>query len=134
MKRLLSIVSISLALWGALGTFPLTAQGVMAATPASQSRDQVCTGIGIVNGSGGCDTSAGVQIGNVISAVINLLSIIIGVVAVVMIIIAGFRFITSGGDTSKVSGAKSAIIFALIGLVIVALAQTLVRFVLTAVS
>lgn len=134
MKRLLSIIGTSLVVWGVLGVLPLTTGGVLAATPDSKSRDQVCTGIGIGGGTGGCDTNAGAQVGNAITSAINLLSLIIGLLAVIMIVFAGARFITSGGDASKVAGAKNAIIFALIGLAVVALAETIVHFVLTAVS
>ena len=133
MKRLLSVVGISLAFWGVLGLLPMTAAGVMAATPASKSRDQVCAGIGIASGSTDCGDS-GAAVNNTISSVINLLSFVIGALAVIMIIVAGARFITSGGDSSKVAGAKNAVIFALVGLVVVALAQMIVHFVLTNVS
>ncbi len=47
-----------------------------------------------------------------------------------MIIINGLRFITSGGDSNAVSSAKKGILYAIVGLVIVALAQFIVRFVL----
>jgi hypothetical protein len=47
-----------------------------------------------------------------------------------MIIYGGFRYVTSGGNDASVSGAKNTIIYALIGLVIVALAQVIVHFVL----
>jgi hypothetical protein len=40
------------------------------------------------------------------------------------------RYITSGGDSTKVSGAKNTLIYAIIGLIIVALAQLIVHFVL----
>ncbi len=66
-----------------------------------------------------------------IKTIINVLSIIVGVVAVIMIIIGGFRYITSGGKQESVTGAKNTILYAVIGLVIVALAQIIVRFVLT---
>lgn len=102
---------------------------LLAATP----KQEICTGIGLATADGGCGDN-GLQANNVLAAIINLLSVVIGIVAVVMIIVAGFRFITSGGDAAKVSGAKNAIIYALIGLVIVVLAQFIVRFVLTAVS
>jgi hypothetical protein len=52
-------------------------------------------------------------------------------VAVVMIIIGGLKYITSGGDSGNVTGAKNTILYAIIGLVIVALAQFIVRFVLS---
>ena len=63
--------------------------------------------------------------------IINIFSIIVGVIAVIMIIVGGLKYITSGGESSNVSGAKNTIIYAIVGLVIVALAQFIVRFVLT---
>jgi len=62
---------------------------------------------------------------------INIFSVIVGVVAVIMIIFGGFRYITSGGDSGNISSAKQTIIFAIVGLVVVALAQIIVRFVLS---
>ena len=47
-----------------------------------------------------------------------------------MIIFGGFRYITSGGNDNNVSSAKNTILYAVIGLVIVALSQFIVRFVL----
>lgn len=69
-----------------------------------------------------------------IASVVNILSSLVGVVAVIMIIIGGFRYITSAGDSNRVSSAKNTIIYALIGLVIVALAQVIVQFVLKRVT
>ncbi|HCM52256.1 TPA: hypothetical protein DIS56_03975, partial [Candidatus Saccharibacteria bacterium] len=66
----------------------------------------------------------------VIRGVINTLSLIVGIVAVVMIIIGGLRYITSGGSDTSVTSAKNTILYAIIGLIIVALAQIMVRFVL----
>jgi uncharacterized membrane protein len=62
--------------------------------------------------------------------IINIFSWIVGVIAVIMIIVGGLKYITSGGDSSNVSSAKNTILYALVGLVIVALAQFIVRFVL----
>jgi hypothetical protein len=62
--------------------------------------------------------------------IVNLLSVIVGIVAVIMIIVGGFRYITSGGESSNVSGAKNTLIYAIVGLIIVALAQFIVHFVL----
>ena len=45
-----------------------------------------------------------------------------------MIMVGGFKYITSGGDSGKISSAKATIIYALVGLVIVAMAQFIVRF------
>lgn len=75
-------------------------------------------------------TSSTSDLNNVIKNILNLLSVIVGIIAVIMIIVGGFRYITSGGDSSAISGAKNTILFAIIGLVIVVLAQTLVYFVI----
>jgi hypothetical protein len=48
-----------------------------------------------------------------------------------MIVVGGFRYVTSAGDSTKVGSAKNTILYALIGLIIVALAQIVVRFVLS---
>ncbi len=86
----------------------------------------------------GTDNAAGVPTGanpsgridHAIQSVINLISVAVGIVAVIMIIVGGFRYITSGGNQEGVKTAKNTIIYALIGLVIVALAQLIVNFVL----
>jgi cytochrome bd-type quinol oxidase subunit 2 len=70
------------------------------------------------------------KVNSLITEIVNIFSVIVGVVAVVMIIIGGFRYITSGGDSGNVTGAKNTILYAVIGLVIVALAQFIVKFVL----
>jgi hypothetical protein len=75
-------------------------------------------------------TDATDAINNIIHTIVNLLSVIVGVVAVIMIIVGGFRYITSGGNDASVTSAKNTILYAIIGLVVVALSQLIVRFVL----
>lgn len=70
------------------------------------------------------------EVNNLIATIINLFSIIVGVIAVIMIVYGGFRYITSGGDTTKVTSSRNTILYAIIGLIIVALAQFIVKFVL----
>lgn len=81
-------------------------------------------------GGGDCKSAAGSTLDDKIAQVINILSAIIGVVAVFMIIYAGFRYITSGGNDAGIAAAKKTILYALVGLVIVALAQLIVKFVI----
>lgn len=73
---------------------------------------------------------AGTNINSLITKIINIFSFVVGVVAVIMIIVGGFKYISSGGDSNKITSAKNTIIYAIIGLVIVALAQIIVQFVL----
>lgn len=78
-----------------------------------------------------CDVTGGTsRVSSLIEDAINIFSIIVGIVAVIMIIVGGFKYITSGGDSGNIQSAKNTIIYAVIGLVIVALAQFLVQFVL----
>lgn len=77
----------------------------------------------------GTDTG-NTKIDDIVKTVINIFSWVVGVVAVIMIIVGGFRYVTAGGDSNNVSAAKNTIIYAIIGLVIVAMAQFIVQFVL----
>ena len=75
-------------------------------------------------------TGTNVRLNNLIKNTINLLSLLVGIIAVIMMIYGGFRYITSGGDSGNVTSAKNTILYAIVGLIIVALAQFIVRFVL----
>ena len=78
-----------------------------------------------------CDPgrSAG-GVGSTITTIINLLSAVGGVAAVIVIVVAGLRYVTSGGKEEGVKNAKNGILYAIIGLVVIALAQLIVHFVL----
>lgn len=67
----------------------------------------------------------------IVQTAANLVAVITGITAVVMIIISGLRLVTSGGETEKVSKAKSMLIGSVIGLVIVALAWVLISFIIS---
>ena len=71
------------------------------------------------------------RVNSLITQIINIFSVIVGIIAVIMIIIGGLKYITSGGDSGNVTGAKNTILYALIGLIIVALAQFIVRLILS---
>ncbi len=91
-----------------------------------------------VGGAGGCAPSATAggttKVNDTIKTVVNVLSALVGVISVIMIIFGGFKYITSNGDTGNITSAKNTIIYAVIGLVIVALAQFIVQFVLNKVA
>lgn len=61
----------------------------------------------------------------------KIIAIIAGISAVIIIIISGLRFVTSGGDPAKAKGAKDALVAALIGLVIIMLAGSIISLVLS---
>jgi hypothetical protein len=84
------------------------------------------------SGAAACDRGSRYQLtGNngIIARVTNLIAIISGIAAVIMIVISGFFFITANGDSGKISSAKKTLTYAVIGLVVIALARTIVVFV-----
>lgn len=106
------------------------------ATYAATPQEEACTSIGGTYAGGKCTTTTagGGTVESLLSNVINLFSIIVGVIAVVMIIVGGLKYITSRGDSSSVSSAKNTILYAVVGLVVAALAQFLVHYVLARVK
>jgi Type IV secretion system pilin len=104
-------------------------------TVGAANREQLCSGanLDITGDTKACNETgkktAAEELEATISAVVNILSVIVAVASVIMIILGGFRYVTSGGDSGSVGNAKNTIIYALVGLVIVALAQLIVKFV-----
>jgi hypothetical protein len=122
MKKLTFILASALLLISvAVVSFQLAPE--VAAAP----KDEICEGIGEAN-SGDCGD--GDDLSEVFADVINIFSVIIGIVAVIMIMVAGFKYITAAGDSSSVTSAKHTLIYAIVGLVIVAFSQAIVQFVL----
>lgn len=104
-------------------------------------KDALCNGISVADGgtvvnpgdpNSSCLTEDGTTTPNsLIKKIVDFFSLIVGAVSIIMIIYGGFKYITSGGNDSNVGSAKNTILYALIGLIIVALAQVIVRFVLS---
>lgn len=72
-----------------------------------------------------------------IQAVINILNgllVIAALAALVFLIIGGFRYIFSQGDEDQTETAKNTILYAIIGLIVIALAAAVVNFVTNAVG
>jgi lysylphosphatidylglycerol synthetase-like protein (DUF2156 family) len=120
MKKLLIVLAIIVSM-----TLSLGAVANAAATDAA--KNAVCESVSRAQGS--C-ASGGADVSNVLKVVLQILSWVAGVVAIFMIVIAGLKYITAAGDSGSVSSAKNTLIYALVGLVIVALAQVVVRFIL----
>lgn len=109
----------------------------LATVAAAEIGDNLCAGANLsASDPSDCadDTEAVESVNGIMTTVINIFSLVVGVVSVIMIIIGGLKYITSGGDSGNVTGAKNTILYAIIGLVIVALAQIIVKFVLAKVS
>ena len=110
----------------ALLVIPLFAVTMPVAAQSAQS--EICSGLGQAGGN--CGNGQGTALNHSLSFALQTLSLVAGVAAVIMIIIAGLKMITAQGDAGSVASARNTLIYALVGLVIVALAQFIVHFVL----
>ncbi len=113
----------------------LAAAFVVPATVGAQAdiEGSLCAGVNL-DVRDNCDPSdsgSENRINSLITNIINIFSLVVGVIAVIMIIIGGLKYIMSSGDSNNITSAKNTILYAIIGLVIVAMAQFIVRFVLS---
>jgi hypothetical protein len=60
----------------------------------------------------------------------SIVAMIAGIAAVIIIIVSGIRFIMSSGDPAKVTQAKNTILYAVIGLIVIVMARTIIVFVI----
>lgn len=130
MNRLKLFLASTLALLAMLPIFAL----IPATTYAADISQGLCSGANFEAGPNAtCTVSADDgknKVQKIVNQVVNVFSWVVGVVSVIMIIYGGFKYITSGGDSNGVTSAKNTILFAIVGLVIVALAQVIVKFVI----
>ncbi len=116
-----------------------------AAALFDDAKNQACQGLTVDNtppaapgatpAATNCDqTSANSKVNGILKAAINGFSLVIGVIATIMVIIGGLKYVTSAGDANNVNNAKNTILYAIIGLVVVMLAQTILHFVVNRVN
>ncbi len=72
---------------------------------------------------------AQVDANTVVANALNAAYFIAGMIAVIVIIIAGMSYVTSSGDSGKLTRAKNQILFALAGLILVVSAFTITNFI-----
>ncbi len=68
--------------------------------------------------------------GGILPAVINILGIVGGIAAVIMIIVSGMTMATSNGNTEHVQAARKRLIYAAVGLVVIAMSWSIVNYVI----
>jgi len=64
-----------------------------------------------------------------VKIIVNTLLYVLGAVSVIVIVIAGVYYTTSGGDPALVKRAKDTLLYAVIGLIVAAMAYAIVNFV-----
>jgi heme/copper-type cytochrome/quinol oxidase subunit 2 len=126
--KLLKKLYLATAVIASFGfAFGITGQIALAAT----TQEQVCSGVNLGD-SASCDDEG--KVNSLLKTILNIISWVAGIIVIIMIIISGIKFATSGGSSEKVSSAKGTLTYALVGMVIVILAQVIVRFVLKSVA
>lgn len=86
-----------------------------------------CTGLT----KGNSDANNGTDpVISTIKTAIRILSYLIGIAAVITIVVSGFRIVMSEGKSENLNSARSAIIFAVVGIIIAIIAQLIIAFVL----
>jgi hypothetical protein len=74
---------------------------------------------------------AGVANGDIVPTLLSVVFSIAGAIAFVYLVIGGFHYVNSQGDPQRIGKAKNTIMYALVGLIVVILAQTIVSVVIS---
>jgi hypothetical protein len=138
LKKMMCVGSATAAMMFSGIFMPVALANVSAASTITSN---LCSGSNSAAGdvgnsacSQGSGQDASTSIGNVAKNITKIFTIIVGAISVIMIIYGGFRYITSGGASDKVGSAKNTLIYAIIGLIIVALANVIVSVVINQAS
>jgi hypothetical protein len=120
MKRLIVLFALCASL--------LLPASALAYNPFGQACKAGGTGSTACTANGTTDPISGPN--GLLKKITIIVAEIAGIAAIIVIIISGFQFMTSGGDSQKAAGARSTLIGAIIGLVIIIAAQAILVFIL----
>jgi hypothetical protein len=128
MKRLLASIGLILTL---LAAAPMGVSQAYNVLPASDCQ-------GAAASSAVCEgrnnkTNPLIGANGLFGKIANIVALIAGVAAVIIIILAGLRLVQSGGSSEDVAGARRAILYAIIGLIVIVLARALIGLALNAI-
>lgn len=111
------------------------------AAPAMAAEDvfkQVCTGPNGESQSTLCETNKKNKSGNplygpdgILTKAVKIFSFVIGFAAILMIMVGGLKYVIASGDSNSINSAKNTILYAIIGLAIAAVAQSISVFVIS---
>lgn len=124
---------VSLLTGAFIGTYPAATAAALPAKAVASDVLNVCSGA--ASDSAVCKDKAN-KTNNPLSGknglllkITRIVAIVAGVVAVIILIISGLNMMLASGDMQKVTKARNGFIYALIGLVVIVLAQAIVSFV-----
>jgi len=120
---------LSLIIASVLGVFAVALAPALPAYAVTCTDAASCVTSGVDNAGG--STAPKTDAGTIIKTIVNILLFVIGAVSVIMIVIGGFKYVLSNGESAAVTSAKNTIFYAVIGLVVAALAYAIVQWVIS---
>lgn len=93
------------------------------------SSSAVCTDVKNASGHKTAD-----PVTHSLEIIVNIVALVAGAAAVLLILVGSIKYITSAGDSAKVSSAKNTIIYALIGIVVIVAAKTILIYVVNKIN
>lgn len=127
MRRFFVAVAASLCLLGSGGVVSAAAYN-----PYGQLCQQTAASSSDVCHTNGRDPVTGNN--GVLRKVSSIIALIAGIAAVIIIIVSAIQLVTSGGNAQQASTARLALIGALVGLIIIMVAQSIILLVLSRVK
>jgi len=97
------------------------------------SKGQACGGVALDGATTTCEDNS-VRLSNIVKNGLNVFTAVVGIISIIFIIIGGVKYITSSGEANNITSAKNTIMYSIVGLIVVALAQVIVKFVLNKVT
>lgn len=94
------------------------------------SSSAACQDSATQSGKNGEDPLTGPD--GLIMDITNVVAFVAGAAAVIIIVLAGLRMVTSSGSSEDIAGARRALIYAVVGLIVISLARIIVGFVISA--
>jgi hypothetical protein len=128
MKSLMLKIVAAVAVSGTLSLVPVA---VFAAQPGDTA-NHACS---IVRGQGqtlpGCTSGTNLSGNNgYLMVFVNTLIWAGGLLALIFLLVGGSRYLTSTGDPQRIQQAKNTVLYSIVGLVVVLLAQAIISFVI----
>ena len=128
-QKLNIFISSSIATLAIMGGILFVPSAVSAADCTINGQVGINDGANCAKGNKVADNLAGQ--GGIFQTIVNILLFLVGAVAVIMLIIGGLRYITSDGDSGRITQAKQTVLYAIIGLIVAILAYAIVNFVIS---
>lgn len=127
MRRIIRMAAVLAIAFGLLAPLPaLAATNVFkdVCSKPSASSSSVCQ-------NGQTTTNPLTGSNGLIVKITRIVAIIAGAAAVIIIIISGFKFVMSNGDAAQATNARNGVLYALIGLLVIIIATSIISLVMS---